>query len=422
MKLNISTDKKALLSNFFSLSALQGLQMLLPLITLPYLVRVIGVENFGLVNFALSIVMYFNILVSFGFNFSATRDVSLYRDNPDKVSEIFSAVMIIKSIMLLFSIIILTLLVFSIDRLHTDNSLYYVTFGFVIGTMLFPTWLFQGMEEMKYITYITVASNTLFTVLIFVVIQSKDDYIYVPLLKSLDALLSGSIALWMVFKLFPITFKIPSKKVVLLQLKDSYQFFLSSLATLGSRYYVTTIVGVYFGNTVVGYYTMVEKLFYAFMSIGGIVSRTIYPYMSRTKNLAFFKKIFLIVCGASVLILIPSIVFHDALLKFVFNTQNEMLSDIYVLSFSSAIFGIMSALLSYPLLAAFGHIKYANNSSIYASAVYAVCITISVLVFKNIYLVALSLLAYQVAGVLFAVYYMKKTEIRLFQATNKNDQ
>ena len=105
-----SGDKKNLATNFFSLSALQAVNMILPLITLPYLVRVLGVENFGLVNFALSIIMYFNILVSFGFSLSATREISIHRDNPQKISEIFSAVMLIKITLLLISLITISIL------------------------------------------------------------------------------------------------------------------------------------------------------------------------------------------------------------------------------------------------------------------------------------------------------------------------
>ena len=404
-------DKKRLLSNFFSLSALQGLNMVLPLITLPYLVRVLGVENFGLVNFSLAIVMYFNILVSFGFELSATREVSLNRDNLDKLSEIFASVMIIKTIMAIISITILSILIFSVDIFSEHAMLYYVTFGIVIGNVVFPSWFFQGMERMKYITYINLVSKIAFTVLIFVLVKNTDDYIYVPLLNSLGEIFGGLYSLWLVFKLFNVKIIIPNKQIMIAQIKDSYHFFLSRVANNGSRYFATTIIGLYFGNIIVGYYSMVEKLFYAFMSLGGIVSQTIYPYMSRTKNIVFFKKIFILVVSVSIIILIPTIYFNEFLLLMVFNIQNEILSKIFIIVFSGSLFGIASALVGYPLLAAFGYIKEANNSLIYTSFIYVIYIFIAAFIFKNIYFVASSLVFYSVVGLLFRTYYIYKTKL-----------
>ena len=105
-----SEDKKRLASNFFSLSVLQVFTYVLPLLTLPYLVRVLGVETFGLVAFATAFITFFNILVDYGFNLSATREVSIHRENKDKITEIYSSVLSIKFILIFVSLIILSTL------------------------------------------------------------------------------------------------------------------------------------------------------------------------------------------------------------------------------------------------------------------------------------------------------------------------
>jgi len=404
-------DKKSLLENFLSLSVLQALNMLLPLLTLPYLVRVLGIENFGLINFAVATIMYFNILVSFGFELSATREISLHQNDSKKLSEIFSSVMVIKFFLALISFIILTILVLSINIFFQHALLYFITFGIVFGNLLFPSWFFQGMERMKYITYINVIVKVGFTLLIFAVVKTKDDYIYVPLFNTLGAIIGGIYSLWLVFKIFNITIIFPNFNMILKQAKESYQFFLSRVANNGSRYLVTTIIGLYFGNTLVGYYSMVEKLFYAFMSLAGIVSQTIFPYMSRTKNIVFFKKLFVFIIGISIVVLIPIMYFNEELLLFVFHVKDEILSNIFIIVFSGSIFGIMSTLIGYPLLAAFGYIKYANNSLIYASIIYVIYILIATYIFKDIYLLASSLIVYPFVGLLFRIYYIKKTKI-----------
>ncbi len=108
-------DKKRLASNFFSLSVLQIFSYILPLLTLPYLLRVLGVETFGLVSFAAAFIIFFNILVDYGFNLSATREISIHRENKEKITEIYSSVLAIKFMLIFVSLIILSFIVFTFD-------------------------------------------------------------------------------------------------------------------------------------------------------------------------------------------------------------------------------------------------------------------------------------------------------------------
>ena len=406
-----SKDKKALLSNFFSLGALQGVNMVLPLIVLPYVVRVLGVENFGLISFALSIIMYFNILVSFGFELSATREISVNREDRRKVEEIFSSVMLIKFVLVFISFLILCILFYLVESFRENAPLYLATFGIVIGNSLFPSWLFQGMEQMKHITYVKVTTGILFAALIFLFVRDSSDFVYVPLLNSLGSIIAGLYALYLAYNVFSIRLVKPRKEMVIYQLKNSSHFFLSRVANNGSRYYATTLVGLFFGNVMVGYYAMVEKLFYAFMSLGGVISQTLYPYMSRTRNMDLYKKVLLIVTISSILILIPVMFFREQILYLVFDVNNDVLSNIFLIVFSGALFGVLSALTGYPLLAAFGFINHANNSLIYTSIIYMVYISIVTLLTRNIYLVASSLLAFNAISLGFRIYYIKKEKL-----------
>ena len=83
---------KTLFANFAYLSLLQIANYVFPLLTLPYVVRIVGVENYGYISFSLAVVMWFTTIVDFGFNYTATRDVARSKDDLDEVSKIFSNV------------------------------------------------------------------------------------------------------------------------------------------------------------------------------------------------------------------------------------------------------------------------------------------------------------------------------------------
>ena len=150
----IIESKKVLFKNFTSLSILQISNYIFPIITLPYLVRVLGPEKYGLVNFATAFAAYFTIITDYGFNLSATQEISVNRENPNRISEIFSSVFTIKMLLFLFSSVIFSGIILFVPIFNENIILFVVTFFSVLGTALFPLWFYQGMERMKYILII----------------------------------------------------------------------------------------------------------------------------------------------------------------------------------------------------------------------------------------------------------------------------
>lgn len=295
-------DKKRLLSNFFSLSVLQGANYILPLITLPYLVRILGVEYFGLLAFATATVMYFQILTDYGFDLTATREISIHRDDKEKIVEIFSSVITIKVILMFVSFFLLSILVFSFEKFSKDALVYFLTFGTVIGQVLFPVWFFQGMERMKYITYLNILSKVIFTIAIFVFVQEQSDYYLVPLLTSIGFLVAGIWSLYLVKKEFDVSFRFQKIETIKHYLVDGWDIFVSRV--FGSMYRNSNIIilGLLTNNTIVGYYSMAEKVVKILQTLQDVVGNTLFPYLSKKFNISnksffdlnkrFFKFVF----------------------------------------------------------------------------------------------------------------------------------
>ncbi|MCD6528116.1 flippase [bacterium] len=276
-----SPTKKRLTENFLSLSTLQVFNYLLPLITLPYLVRVLGPEKFGLIAFAQAFIWYFIILTDYGFNLSATREISINRENKEKIKEIFSSVMVVKFMLGALSFFILVLILIFVPKFKNDWLVYIFTFGMVIGQILFPVWFFQGMERMKYITILNIIAKGIFTICIFIFIRKMADYLYVPLIISMGFLVAGGLSLRIVSKDFGIKFILPSFEAIKYQLKEGWHIFISTAAI---SLYTTSnafILGLFTNNTIVGYYSAAEKIVKAVQGLLTPVSQTVYPYFSK---------------------------------------------------------------------------------------------------------------------------------------------
>ncbi|TCW60197.1 flippase [Treponema sp. J25] len=296
-KIRANSDYRRLFENFVSLAILQGLNYILPLITFPYQVRVLGVEKFGLLSFATATIGYFQTLTDYGFNLSATREVAIHRENKEKLEEIFSSVMIIKAGLFVLSFLLLNILVFSFEKFRSDWFVYYLAFGMVLGQVLFPVWFFQGMERMRYITFLNILAKGFFTIAIFIFVKTQEDYWKVPLLNSIGFVVAGVLSLLLIKKQFNVSIKLVGKYGIISQLRDGWHVFVSTIATSLYTISTTFILGIFTNNVIVGYYSAADKIIQAVKGLYGPLSQALFPFISKKvfeskeKSLIFIRKI-----------------------------------------------------------------------------------------------------------------------------------
>ena len=272
---------RRLTGNILALGLLQLVNIVIPFLTVPYLVRVIGVDLYGLYAFSTAIIAYFLLLIDYGFNLSATRQISVHRKSREELVKIFSAVLTLKVVFFIFGFLLLLVLMMFSSMISDYWSLYLLMYLSLLGQVVTPFWLFQGLEKIYVGTYLTLFSRGIFVLGIFYFVVSKSDFLLIPLISGFGFLLSGLVSLIFVRVEYGFRFALQSFKVLKEQLKEGFSLFISnvsiSLYTLSS----TLILGIFSSNLIVGYYAGADKIIQVLRALLSSFSQAIFPYWSK---------------------------------------------------------------------------------------------------------------------------------------------
>lgn len=275
-----SKDARTLLTNFFSLSLLQVASYAFSLLTLPYLTRVIGAEKFGEMAFASAVVVYFQTLVDYGFIFSAVRDIARCREDKEQVSFIYSNVMWARFMLTGVSFLLLCTLIVLIPKMYDMRLILLLTFLLVPGHAMFPDWMFQALEKMKYITVFNVIVKFLFTIAVFVFIRQRSDYILQPVLIAAGYLISGIASMWLIHH-WGIHLQRPDIHRIWQAIKSNTDLFINQLVPNLYNSLSVLILGFTHGSFANGIYAAGGKFNDIAGQLANIISRTFYPFLSR---------------------------------------------------------------------------------------------------------------------------------------------
>jgi len=279
-----SKDGKMLLANFGYLSLLQIAGYIFPLVTLPYLARVIGVDSFGKIAFASAVVVWFQTVADWGFNYTATRDVAQNREDNEKVSEIFSNVFWARIALMLLSLCLLLVVIAVVPKFNENSTLILLTFLMVPGGIMFPDWFFQAMERMKYITILNLLSKTLFTIAIFVFIKQKSDFILQPLITSLGSVVSGIIAMYFIIGRWGVKLHKPQLKPIVQTIKGSTNMFLNNFVPNLYNSFSIMLLGFFGGSISNGLLDAGTKFVDTSQQFMNVIGRAFFPFLSRKIN------------------------------------------------------------------------------------------------------------------------------------------
>ena len=270
-----------LASNFGYLTLLQAANYIFPFISMPYLARVLGVEKFGILAIGTAVVAYFQSITDYGFGYTTVRRLARNRDDNEYVSKIASLTLTTKFVLMSGCALILALLCAFVPYLRGYSSVLFATFLYIPGHILFADWFFQAVEDMKYITILSVISKFVFTVLVFVFIKQESDYILQPILVALGYAASSIVCLYIMRSKYNVKFIPPSIKSIVQELREGFDMFVTLFLPTVYTNLNTIILGSSQGDRATGIYNGASKFTGLAYNIFTTISRTVYPFFAR---------------------------------------------------------------------------------------------------------------------------------------------
>ena len=357
-------------TNFISLVLLQGVNYLLPLLSFPFLFRILGVERYGLVTFGYALMQYFVMFTDFGFNLSATKYISQHRNNLRAINAYLNSAMIGRVVLCFISFIVLLVLISTFDKFRSESTLYILFFGIIIGNVMFPMWFFQGMENMKYITIFNIVAKSLSFIPFFIFIRGPEDYLYVPICYSVGFILAGLVSLCIVYYKMGMRWYITPASQIKCALKDSSTYFLSRASTSLFTTSNSFLLGLVCGNTAVGYYSAAEKLYQAYNQLPSPFTGVLFPHIAKSRDVAFFKTVFYRIAVLNILSVGLVLMLASYVLQIVYGTSDANILQIFRTLICACFVTMPSMLMGYPFLAAMGHPLFTNWTVICTSVLH----------------------------------------------------
>jgi O-antigen/teichoic acid export membrane protein len=199
------------------------------LLTVPYVVRIIGPDKLGLLNFSQAYVTYFSLLINYGFDMAAVRSIAANRADKEATNRIFSQVMAGKALLWVLSTIIFAIVTMANPEFRGHLFLHVCTYLVCIGTVLSPFWLYQAMEDLGRVAIFNLAVKLILSLSVFLLIHKAEDYFFQNLAISVSQIIVSVAALYVAMRRFGIKFTWPTGPELRIRFKEDRTIFFSSV-------------------------------------------------------------------------------------------------------------------------------------------------------------------------------------------------
>ena len=375
-------SKTRVIKNTAMLYLLNAAKMLFPFITFPYLTRVLSVDGYALMAYVKAVMSYFQIWVDFGFMLSATKNIVRAENNSKFINRIVSDTIFARVLLGVAGAFILILISFFIPLIRQNLLFTWLSYGAVFLSCFMTDYLFRGLEKMHEITIRFVVMKGLSTVLTFVLVHSDKDLLLIPIL---DILSSAAALVLIYFQLgkYKVHLVLPAIKKTWLYIKESFEYFLSSVSTTAFSALNTLLIGIFLPEADIAIWAVALQIIGAIQMFYGPIIDGIYPEMVRSKDFKLIKKLLFIFMPAVFICCIFCYFAAPFIVNLAAGNKYTAAVPIFRLMIPVLFFGFPAMICGWPALGSIGKIRQTTLTTFMAALTQ--CIGILILIFCGIF-------------------------------------
>ena len=362
----MKNEKKLLAKNTISLYIMNIVKLVFPLLTLPYLTRVLTTSTYGAVTYIKSLIVYVQLFLDFGFLLFSTKNIVNARSNKYKIGLIVGNTIVEKLLLGGVASVIYIFACFLIPIIK-ENSLFAIIYLLAtLFSILILDFLYRGIEKMNYVAIPYIFSKTICLVFTFILVKNDSDLLFIPILELIGNFFASVIS-FILLKKVDIKIYFGSIKSCFNDIKESSIYFISNFATTFFGALTTIVAGFYVSTENIAFWGICMQLLSAAKALYNPLTNSLYPYMLRKKDIKLINRLAAIML-IPMLIGVYFIIFQNELiLGIIGGDKYKSAGYILIYLLPAFVFSFYSMLYGWPVLGAINKEKETTFSTVLAS-------------------------------------------------------
>ncbi|WP_178090441.1 oligosaccharide flippase family protein [Plesiomonas shigelloides] len=373
--------------NIFFLTLVQFANYIAPLLVLPYLGRVLGLDGFGVVAMGMSLCSMVLIITEYGFGVSAPYWLAKNKKNRAEVSSYVGAIFLVKALLFLLSVVAVSIYFMLMTEIPRSTLLHVAILASIFFQTFQLSWFFLGIEKMKNVTIFTVTAKLSYLALVFLCVNDKLDLALVFVCYAISNLFATAIGIVFLYK-EKYWIARPTKKQTWEVFKNSGLFFISRLAVGVYTSASTFLVGNFAGLDAAALYGSAEKLYQAGQSATSPVSQALYPYLARTGDKQALYKFVGVLLIPLCIGVAGCIYYAEPIITLIFGEEFIAATELLKVFLLTLLINFVGVNFGYPAFSIIGRVDIANKTVIFGAVLQLISIltlySMSAITAKNI--------------------------------------